>query len=96
MRDPYQVLDVSADVDDAALRRRYLELVRRYPPERCPQQFAEVREAYEQLRDPARRLERELFKAGGCEILDDVIAGMRSKLQERRIATETLLSLAER
>lgn len=96
MSDPYQVLGVSTDMDDAAIRRRYLELVRQFPPEKCPQQFAEVREAYEQLRDPAQRLERELFRAGDGGMLDDIIAELRSKVQSVRIPTETLLSLAER
>jgi curved DNA-binding protein CbpA len=95
MSDSYRILGVSPDMDDAAVRRRYLELVRQYSPEKCPQRFAEIREAYDQLRDPARRLERELFGAGG-ETLDDIIAELRSKAQAVRIPTETLLSLAEK
>ncbi len=96
MSDPYQVLGVSTDMDDAAMRRRYLELVRQFPPEKCPQQFAKIREAYEQLRDPAERLERELFRAGDGGVLDDIIAELRSKMQSVRIPTEILLTLAER
>ena len=96
MVDPHSVLNVSPDVDEAALRRRYLELVRRNPPEKCPRQFAEIREAYEQLRDPVRRLERQLFQVRGSESLDDVIADLRSRVQATRIPTEILLSLAER
>ncbi len=94
--DPYLILGVSADVDEAALRRRYLELVRQHPPEKCPQQFAEVREAYDQLRDPVRRLEQQLFKVCGDETLDDIVADLRSQVQAVRIPTETLLSLSER
>ena len=96
MADPYSILDVSPDVDEAALRRRYLELVRLNPPEKCPQQFAEIREAYEQLRDPTRQLERQLFQASDSESLDDVIADLRSRVQAARIPTEILLSLGER
>ncbi len=96
MVEPYLVLGVSPDVDEAALRQRYLELVRRNPPEKCPREFAEIREAYEQLRDPARRLERQLFQLRSRESLDDVIADLRSRVQAARIPTETLLSLAER
>ena len=95
MAEPYSVLGVSPDVDEAALRRRYLELVRRNPPEKCPQQFAEIRGAYEQLRDPVRRLESQLFQLRGSESLDDIIADLRSRVQNTRIPTETLLSLAE-
>ena len=96
MVDPHSILEVSPDVDEVALRRRYLELVRRHPPERCPRQFAEIREAYEQLRDPVKRLERQLFQVRGSESLDDVIAVLRSRVQAARIPTEILLSLAER
>ena len=96
MVDPHSILDVPPDVDEAALRRRYLELVRRNPPEKCPRQFAEIREAYEQLRDPVRRLERQLFEIHSSESLDDVIADLRSRVQATRIPTEILLSLAEK
>lgn len=96
MADPCRILGVSADMDEASVRRRYLQLVRQYPPEKCPQQFAEIRAAYEQMRDPARRLERQLFDPDGHETLDDVIADLRTKAQSVRIPTEVLLSLAER
>ncbi len=96
MAEPHLVLGVSPDVDEAALRRRYLELVRRNPPEKCPQQFAEIRAAYEQLRDPTRRLHGQILAVRGHESLDDVIADLRLRVQAARIPTETLLSLAER
>lgn len=96
MADPYRVLGISTDADEAGLRRRYLELVRRYPPERCPQQFAEIREAYEQLRDPVQRMEKQLFEVHLDETLDDVIADLRRQVHEVRIPTKTLLSLTER
>ena len=96
MTDPHVILGVSPDVDEAALRQRYLELVRRNPPEKCPREFAEIREAYELLRDPVRRLEQQLFQLRGRESLNDVIADLRARVQTARIPTETLLSLAER
>jgi curved DNA-binding protein CbpA len=96
MADPHLILDVSPDVDEAVLRRRYLELVRQNPPEQSPRRFAEIREAYEQLRDPAKRLQRQLFQVDGSESLDDVVSDLRSRVQAARIPTELLLSLAER
>ena len=95
MTDPYSILDVSPDVDEAALRRRYLDLVRRNPPEKCPRQFAEIREAYEQLRDPVRRLEGQLFEVHDDQSLHDVVADLRSRVRATRIPTDLLLSLAE-
>ena len=46
MTDPYAVLGLSPDSDDAAIRRRYLELVRQYTPEHHPKKFAEIRAAF--------------------------------------------------
>ena len=96
MTEPHVILGVSPDVDEAPLRQRYLELVRQHPPEKCPREFAEIREAYELLRDPVRRLERQLFQLRGRESLNDIIADLRTRLQTARIPTDTLLSLAER
>ena len=36
MNDPYAILGLSDDADDDAIRRRYLELVKRFPPEHHP------------------------------------------------------------
>jgi len=94
MTDPYTILGVSPDVDEAALRWRYLELVRQNPPEKRPRQFAEIREAYEHLRDPVSRLEKQVFQVQGHESLDDIVANLQSRVQAARIPTETLLSLS--
>jgi curved DNA-binding protein CbpA len=95
MTDPYEVMGISPDADEAAMRRRYLELVRQYPPEKCPEQFAEIRQAYDELRDPVARLRQQLFGVRSKDTVDDIIAELRSRVQATRIPTETLLSLAE-
>ena len=95
MTDPYEIMGVSPEADDATLRQRYLELVRQYSPEKCPQQFAKIREAYEQLRDPETRLRKRVFEVRTGESLDDVIADVRAHVRSARIPTETLLSIAE-
>ena len=51
MNDPYVVLGLSADVDDETIRRRYLELVKQFSPEKHPEKFAAIRQAYEATRD---------------------------------------------
>ena len=55
--DPYAVLglDRTAKADD--VRRAYLRLVRVHTPESNPEQFKQVRAAYETLRSPLRRAE---------------------------------------
>ena len=65
MSDPYQVLDLPADSDDEAIRRRYLELVRQFSPEKHSEKFAAIRAAYEKLKDLDTRLRYRLFEGGG-------------------------------
>ena len=54
--DPYDVLGLPADADDEAIRRKYLELVRQFTPDQNPEKFAQVRSAYEALKDLNTRL----------------------------------------
>ena len=61
MRDPFTVLGVEEDAGDAEIRRRYLALVRDFPPDRAPDRFREYRAAYEALGDERKRLEMQLL-----------------------------------
>jgi len=61
MRDPFTVLGVAEDADDAEIRRRYLALVRDFPPDRDPDRFREYRAAYDALSDERKRLETRLL-----------------------------------
>jgi curved DNA-binding protein CbpA len=90
--DPYQVLDVPVDADDDAIRRRYLELVREFPPEHSPEKFAAVRAAYESLRDLDTRLRHRLFEAGKNESVEAIIEELSCRSPRRRLSLETLLA----
>jgi curved DNA-binding protein CbpA len=96
MNDPYDVMELPRGSSEADIRRRYLELVRQFPPERAPERFTEIRAAYEQLRDPAARLEARLFEPTAANTLGAVLSDLRQKLRTSRIPTHVLLSLAER
>ncbi|WP_010582034.1 J domain-containing protein [Schlesneria paludicola] len=57
--DPFTVLSVAPDASEAEIRARYLKLVKQYPPDREPEKFREIREAFDAAKDPlsvARRL----------------------------------------
>jgi curved DNA-binding protein CbpA len=95
MSDAYTILGLPPGADEAAIRRRYLELVREYPPERCPDQFARIRAAYDHLRDPETRLYQQLFQPRVGESLDEIIADVQRNVPAARIPTEVLLSIAE-
>ena len=92
MTDPYEVLGLPPDADDEAIRRRYLELVRRHSPEHHPEQFAAVRAAYEQLRDQDTRLRGRLFEAGKRETVDAIIEEVSCRRARRRASLKEMLS----
>src|SRR5262245_33583245 len=96
MTDPYQVLGLPPGSDDEAIRRRYLELVRQFPPERHPDRFAAVRQAYESLRDLNTRLRYRLFEAGRNESVDAIIEELACRSPRRRLSLKELLSAARR
>lgn len=63
MSDPYRILGLPADADDAAVEAAYLECVKRSPPEADPRRFEVVREAYDKLKTKRLRLAYVLFDA---------------------------------
>ncbi|MBW3598637.1 MAG: DnaJ domain-containing protein [Planctomycetes bacterium] len=96
MNDPYQILGMSPDASEAEIRRRYLELVRAHSPDRDPERFNEVHEAYSSLRDPVARMEKLLFQPDRADTLASVLADVRRRLRDARLPTEVLLSLAKK
>jgi DnaJ-class molecular chaperone len=61
---PYLILGVSGDATDAEIRRRYLALVKKYPPESAPDRFQKITEAYEAVRTRRKRISAKLFGTG--------------------------------
>ncbi|MEA3274141.1 MAG: J domain-containing protein [Pseudomonadota bacterium] len=70
MSDPYLILGVGEDADDAAIETAYLEGIKRCPPERDARRFEAVRTAYETLRTHRDRLAYELFDTSPTEPAD--------------------------
>jgi curved DNA-binding protein CbpA len=84
--DPYEILKVPSNADDAAIRKAYLDLVRTYPPEQFPERFKQIAAAYQRLKDRDHRLHYDLFDRdpgieSPCEaLLDNVRQGKRVPL----------------
>ncbi len=96
MNDPYEIFGLTADAGEAEIRKRYLELVRQYPPDQAPERFAAVHAAYEALRDPARRLHAQLFMfETKTDSFEAIAAELRNRLRDVRLPVQTLLSLAD-
>jgi curved DNA-binding protein CbpA len=96
MSDPYEILSLPRSSSETDVRRRYLELVRQYPPDRAPERFAEIHQAYDKLRDPVVRIESKLFDLESAGTIAGIIAELRQRLRTARFPTQTLLSLAEK
>ena len=70
MTDPYLLLGVPADADDAAIRAAYLAALRACPPERDARRFEQIRTAYEAIATAKARLEHELFSTTAPTVAD--------------------------
>lgn len=94
MSDPYDVLGVGSHAGAEVIRQRYLELIRQHPPEQNPERFAEIRRAYEQLRDPVVSLQKRLFDVSASQTFEIPMEELRRELRQKRVPTDVLLSLA--
>jgi curved DNA-binding protein CbpA len=95
MDDPYGVLGLPADSDDEAIRRRYLELVKQYPPEQHPEQFARYRAAFDSLRDLDTRLKYRLFEAGQKTTVDGILEELVCQNPRRRLTLKEISSVLD-
>ena len=92
MPDPYTILGVPADADDATIRRRYLELTREFPPEQHPEKFAAMRAAYEQVRTPDARARYRLFEAINEDTIDLLIEEAQCGTKRNRVKLTDLIA----
>jgi len=58
----FRVLGLSQGAGDGEIRERYVALVKEHPPDRDPEGFKEIQNAYERLKDLPARLEALLFE----------------------------------
>jgi curved DNA-binding protein CbpA len=77
------VLGVSADATLEQVRAAYLEKVRQHPPDRDPDQFEKIRDAYDLLRDPRSRV-LQVFE--GPNPMDPLTSLLGDKPAARRFA----------
>lgn len=73
IENPYKVLRVSKLADDEAIKAKYYVLVKMYSPEYYPDEFIQIRGAYDMLRDPAERAKADigLFNPAGTVAYED-------------------------
>lgn len=77
----YEILGISSDASADEIKRAYFKLVRKYSPEREPERFQEIREAYENLKAEAEKSETDENKFQ-LEFPDDRLARLMREATE--------------
>ncbi len=80
--DAREILGVAPDAGEEEIRAAYLRLVKEHPPDRSPEEFEKIRDAYETLRDPRRRMREMLLAADPEAPLAALLSG---QAPERRL-----------
>ena len=74
-----EILGVAANAGEEEIRTAYLNKVKEYPPDRSPEEFERIRDAYDTLRDPRKRA-RAMFGSGESDApLVSLIEGRRMR-----------------
>lgn len=58
----YKILGVRSNATQASIKQKYIAAVKSNPPETHPEEFQQIRRAYETLRDPLKRREYDLIR----------------------------------
>ena len=66
----YKTLGTTANIGNARIKEKYIEALRKHPPETDPEGFEKVREAYETLKDPEKRKQYDLMRKYGTNLED--------------------------
>jgi curved DNA-binding protein CbpA len=73
------ILGVPENASDEDIRAAYLGKVKEFPPDRCPEEFERIRDAYDTLRDPRKRAKSLLLATDFCGPLASLLDGRKTK-----------------
>ena len=76
---PNEILGVAANASSDEIRAAYLDKVKEFPPDRAPEEFERIRDAYETLRDPRRRAQAMLMAGEAGAPLDSLLDTIKTK-----------------
>ena len=87
MLSSYFIMGLDLDVTDEEIRKRYLELIKQYTPEKDPNQFQKITSAYEQIKTPRARIRGKLFGTLSVSDAEEALLSLgRSRTPVRRRA----------
>jgi len=64
----YKILGVRANATPVSIKQKYIAAVKACPPETHPEEFQQIRRAYETLKDPLKRREYDLMRKYGGKL----------------------------
>jgi len=68
MEDYYKILGTTAKAGQDKIKERYFEKIREFPPETHPEEFQQIRKAYETLKNPDQRRKYDRERKFGSKI----------------------------
>ena len=77
--DPSSILGIPDDSGEEDIRQAYLKMIKAYPPDRAPEEFERIRDAYEMLNDPRRLARAQLFSVDPEMALDALLDNQELK-----------------
>ncbi len=104
MKDPYNSLGVTRNSTDDEIHQAYLGKVQIFTPDHNPEQFQEIRRAYDSIRTQRLRLQHDLFNSEPpelSELLEMALASAKprrpnEKLIRRLISATGVASVSQR
>ena len=93
MRNPYEVLQILPTANDAQIKESYIQKVKEYPPERFPEEFKEIREAYEAVSTPRKRVAYKLFQREEPDV-QKLAQNLLSGGERKRVPPRRLIEIA--
>ncbi|MFB5760364.1 J domain-containing protein [Paenibacillus medicaginis] len=64
----YKILGVRANAKAESIKKSYIQLVKQFPPEQHPEQFQQIRRAYETVGNPVKRKEYDFQRKYGGSV----------------------------
>jgi DnaJ-class molecular chaperone len=93
---PFVVLGITIDQDDASIRQRYLQLIQQFPPETSGGQFTLIHHAYEQVKDEESRLQYRLFDWDNQDSLEAILKELEWQVMNPRWTIQDLVKLQQK
>ncbi|MDO9167560.1 MAG: DnaJ domain-containing protein [Methylobacter sp.] len=81
MKTPYAMLDVAEQATDTEIKQAYLHKVKQFPPDHHHEQFQQIQQAYESIKDLSCRTKYALFtlpEADFNSLLDHAFSSERA------------------